>query len=164
MNQDDFWKLIKKSRRGTEDCDKQVANLTTMLEQLSPQEITEFNNLLWNLLGDSYQWDLWAVAYILHGGCSEDKFLYFRCWLILQGQQFFEQVLAEPSTIERRVKGNGTETKYELLLTVAGRAYANKTGEEIPQTNSKYPAKPSGTKWKEEDLDSLYPKLMKKFW
>jgi hypothetical protein len=37
-------------------------------------------------LADAYRWDLWGLAYQLNGGCSDDGFVYFRCWLLGQGR------------------------------------------------------------------------------
>lgn len=162
MNIDAFWNLIKQSRRGaTEDCDEFAENLTARLEKLEPAEIISFQQHLWTLLGDSYRRDLWAVAYIINGGTSDDGFEYFRGWLIAQGREFFEQVLADPEKAASRVKDE--EAECESILYAALQAYENKTGQEMPEINISHPKEPTGAKWKEEDLERLYPKLCKRF-
>ena len=35
----------------------------------------------------TYKQDIWAAAYIVLGGCSDDSFEYFRYWLIAQGHE-----------------------------------------------------------------------------
>ncbi len=44
----------------------------------------------------AYRTDIWALAYLLRGGCSDDSFEAFRGWLILQGRKVFEATLADP--------------------------------------------------------------------
>ena len=162
MEIDTFWNLIKKSRRGaSDDCDALAANLTTRLEKLAPAEIISFHQHLWDLLGESYRRDLWAVADIINGGCSDDGFEYFRCWLISQGKEFFEMVLVEPETAAKRVRDEDVEC--EPLLYASLQAYENKTGHEMPKINISHSDEPKGEQWQEEDLERLYPKLCKRF-
>lgn len=164
MNRDDFWKLIRRSRRGAADCNEQAENLTGLLEKLAPEEIVGFHQSFSDLLAESYRNDLWAVAYIINGGCSDDGFEYFRCWLIAQGQEFYEQVLAEPEKVAKRVKAGHEEVECEPIMQAAYDAYQNVTGQEIPAVTIAHPKEPIGEKWTEDDLERLYPKLCKRFW
>jgi hypothetical protein len=45
------------------------------------------------------EWDLWAAGYLALGGLGDDSFLDFRTWLISQGQERFERVLAAPDDL-----------------------------------------------------------------
>jgi hypothetical protein len=49
------------------------------------------------------------VAYQLNGGCSDDCFVYFRCWLLAQGRASWEAALGDPDSL--MVKG--TETRSD---------------------------------------------------
>ena len=49
--------------------------------------------MLQTFMQKSYLSSLWAAAYILMDGCSDDTFDYFRGWLIAQGKETFEKVL-----------------------------------------------------------------------
>jgi hypothetical protein len=171
MDIDTFWELIRKSRRGaTQDCEQITENLTARLEKLEPAEIISFDEHMGNLLDQAYRWDLWAVAYIINGGCSDDGFLDFRGWLIAQGKEFFEQVMADPETAARRVRDE--EIECEAILGPWYDAYINKTGEEPPDNETLPDVSTSGElkgePWKEpefsDDLERLYPKLCKRFW
>ena len=162
MNDEQFWKLIKQSRRGTEDCEEQAEKLESLLAKLEPPEIVAFDELLAKRLNEAYRWDLWAVAYIINGGCSDDSFEYFRCWLIAQGKEFFEAVLKNPEHAGKRVKV-GDEVECEDFLYVALKAYETKTGQELPARKTKHLKTPKGKRWKEDDLEKLYPKLCKRF-
>ncbi|MDR6541195.1 hypothetical protein ABIC56_001612 [Acinetobacter bereziniae] len=62
--------------------------------------------------------------YHFNGYLSDDRFLYFRCWLILIGKEFFEGTLQE---IENFVSGKYHfyfgDTWAESLLYVTDHAY-----------------------------------------
>src|SRR5579871_5443615 len=87
MNEAQFWHLIAKSQRRGSDCDEQAEQLCGLLALLEPDEIGDFKRHFDRHRVQAYRWDLWAVAYILDGGCSEDRFDYFCCWLIGRGQK-----------------------------------------------------------------------------
>ena len=55
--------------------------------------------VLSGLMADSYRTPLWAAAYVINGGCSDDGFDYFRGWLIVQGRQVFERAVADPDAL-----------------------------------------------------------------
>jgi Protein of unknown function (DUF4240) len=50
-------------------------------------EIVSADEFLRGLMADSYRDPLWAAAYLVNGGCSDDGFEYFRGWLIMHGGQ-----------------------------------------------------------------------------
>lgn len=162
MNDELFWKLIKQSRRGTEDGEAQAEKLTSLLAKLEPSEIVAFDELLAKRRNEAYRWDLWAVAYIINGGCSDDGFEYFRCWLIAQGREFFEATLKNPEHAAKRIEV-GDEAECEDLLYVAPKAYEIKTGQELPPRKTKHLIRPKGKRWKEDELENLFPKLCKRF-
>src|SRR5688572_8132838 len=160
MTIDEFWNLIQKSRRYADDCDEQAENLQALLEKLKPEEIIAFSQHFRERLAESYRWDLWAVAFIVKGGCSDDGFEYFRGWLIAQGRKYFEEALADPTKAARRA-GNDEEVECEAIFDAALDAYQAKTGEEMPRFQVTYPQEPVGEPWTEDDLPRLYPKLCK---
>jgi hypothetical protein len=53
------------------------------------EEIVAAQQVLWDLMAESYTNPLWAAAYVINGGCSDDGFDYFRGWLIAQGREVF---------------------------------------------------------------------------
>lgn len=166
MDIDTFSELIRKSRRGAaQDCDQIAESLTARLEKMELSESISFDVHMWNLVEQAYRWDLWAVAYIINGGCSDDGFVYFRGWLISQGKEFFEQVMANPKAAARRVRDE--EVECQDILHAGYVAYNNKTGQEFPELDPSSPvqilAEPKGEQWKEEDLERLYPKLCARF-
>lgn len=161
MNVEQFWEIIRKSRRGASDCDTHAEQLRTRLQTLEPQEIIDWDQHMRQRLVEAYRWDVWAVAFIINDGCSDDGFEYFRGWLIAQGKAFFEGVLRNPEYAARRVRDG--EAECEAVLYVAAEAYEAKTGQALPHTDMDQPDEPAGVPWREEELERLYPKLWKRF-
>lgn len=163
MDKTQFWQLIEASQNKKRDCEKQAAKLEKLLGKLTADELVQFDNIFESLLIESYRWDLWGVAYIVGGGCSDDGFEYFRCWLIAQGQSYFERALEEP---ERAADAASfEEAECEDIRHAANHAYEGTMGRAIPAVSQdlNYPDEPVGKSWNEEELEALYPRLWKKF-
>jgi hypothetical protein len=170
MNKSAFWKLIDASRENAlGDLDEQVSNLRTRVEQLDPDEIIQFGKLFDEYWGRAYTWDLWAAAYILGGGCSDDGFLDFRGWLISRGERVYEEALRDPDTLAQVVNvDEGDECKYEGFQYVAREAWERSTRNrqgDFPVAGLMQPDEPAGESWSEEghDLERRFPKLWRKF-
>ena len=61
--------------------------LTDHLATLTEQDILEYYECFEKMHGALYRRDLWAAAYLIGGGCSDDSFIDFRAGLILQGHE-----------------------------------------------------------------------------
>jgi hypothetical protein len=162
MNVEGFWHLIESSKRGVEDCDEQSEKLAELLAELEPQEIADFGVIMQQQLIEAYRWDLWAVAYIINGGCSDDGFEYFRCWLIAQGKDYFEAALRNPEDAAAKVSA-GVDVECESILYVASQSYEDKTGSGMPPPNVTHPSEPQGKSWDEDEVEQLYPNLAQRF-
>jgi uncharacterized protein DUF4240 len=163
MTKDGFWKLIDKSRRGAENVDAQMARLLELLTQSEPKEILSFDRRFQECIRDAYCEELWAAAYIINGGCSDDGFDYFLGWLVAQGRRFFEATLADPEKAGRRVEP-GEEVECAEIWSVAARAYEAKTGKQdfydvVPGVTRRL----RGRAWDEETVGQIYPRLAKRF-
>src|SRR5262249_4867117 len=85
----------------------------------------------------SYRNPLWAAAYLVNGGCSDDGFEYFRGWLIMQGRAVYERVVADPDALAdlaviRAKAPSGWPVECEETLYIAARAYRAATGGGVP--------------------------------
>jgi hypothetical protein len=160
MDCDGFWRLIEASRVG-EDGLADMERLHELLEGLETNEVLDFDRELWERMRESYRWDLWAVAYIVNGGCSDDGFDYFRGWLIAQGRAYFEASLREPERAADRAEPDANEC--EDMLYTAARVHKERTGEFPPPLNVMPEDGPAGTAWTEEELEELYPELCERF-
>ena len=85
MPGDKFWQIVKRAVTSDHDPDAQVEALRTELRELTLQEIISFEAAFRRYLNKAYTWDLWGAAYVIHGGCSDDGFEYFRRWLVSRG-------------------------------------------------------------------------------
>ena len=84
MDTEGVWRLVEQARgdTGGDDAEAVAARMTALLAQREPAEIVAFVQPLWDLLIASYRADLWAAAYMINGGASDDGFDYFRGWLV----------------------------------------------------------------------------------
>lgn len=105
----------------------------------SPDSLTivDAQRVLSALMADSYRSSLWAAAYVINGGCSDDGFDYFRGWLILQGRETFGQAVADPDSLDdlaavRLAIANQAIVECESALYIPARAHRAATGDEIP--------------------------------
>ena len=74
---------------------------------------------------------------MINGGCSDDGFDYFRGWLIVQGREVFEHVVADPDTLAdlpviRAQAPGAAYLECEDTLYIASKAHRAATGEELP--------------------------------
>jgi Protein of unknown function (DUF4240) len=163
MDISEFWQLIEQSRSNSSECEEQAQRLFELLIKTPPKQIVEFDHHFTERLHEAYRWDLWAVAYIVNGGSSDDGFEYFRCWLIGQGQEYFEAALQDPEKAADNIVP-GEEVECEDLLYVAARAYEELTGDEdMPGGEEPGPAAPAGNPWDEDEVETLFPALAEKF-
>jgi hypothetical protein len=68
---------------------------------------------------DAYRWDLWAAAYVINGGASDDGFEYFLGWLMAQGRTRWEATLADPDSLADIVDADTGDLDGEELLYIA---------------------------------------------
>ena len=164
MNKEIFWKIMLDTNResGGEPSVQQEL-IEEELNQLSPKEIIDFDNIFTELFFEAYDWKLWAAAYIMNGGCSTDCFIDFRGWLIAQGEKVYLKALSDPDSLVELDKID-EDIEWEGYDYLANTVYEEKTGEEIPITSgSNHPSEPKGDKWDESEVDTLLPKLSKKY-
>src|SRR5258708_29445653 len=129
VNSATFWQLIDASReQAGDDLEEQVDNLRARIEQLELDEIIQFGERFADYWSKAYTWDLWAAAYIIGGGCSDDGFLDFRAWLISKGEKVYEEALKDPESLAQVVTFDAAEDcQFEGLQYVARQAWENKT-------------------------------------
>jgi hypothetical protein len=101
---DDFWNTIADARTVTgEDDDTQgeaVAEaLADILANRSIDDIFAFQAHFDAASAALYRYDIWAAAYLIGGGCSEDGFVDFRAGVIALGKQWFDAVIADPDVL-----------------------------------------------------------------
>lgn len=171
MDNKTFWQTIEESKRLSEgDVDAQLEIIRKRLEGLSADEIIAFDRIFTEHYFNSYRWNLWAAAYIINGGCSDDGFDYFRAGLILQGKKIFNDALENPESLADVLNIEDGDLSFESdwasgveeMIYLPSEIYEAKTGKEMPHHDIG-PLNVQGEPWEEEDVDKLFPKLAKLF-
>ena len=172
MNKEHFWAIVEQSRIGANgDQDAQETTLKAILVTLSVDEIEQFDVLFREAMRESYRWDLWAAAYLIQGGCSDDGFEYFRYWLISLGRERFEATLRNPDTLAEFIEDTDDQEgrEFEAFAIAVHRVWEQKTGKDIlemPALADPRPYVPAGEPWEEDDDEYFaraFPKLVAKF-
>jgi hypothetical protein len=174
MDENQFWSIIETTKTSSEDLEEFEENLSKTLFKLSANEIIEFYLREQKLRFDSYNSDLWCAAYIMNGGCSDDAFEYFRCWLIAQGKDVFYKALKNPDTLVELYSPEEEEYDFEGFMYLTSDSFEKKTGKDIDDyvdyeqfTSNEAHYPDFECNWEEENQDSMKkicPKLMKVAW
>jgi Protein of unknown function (DUF4240) len=169
VDNEGLWELIEAAAAQVRDPvdGEAVAVRAAMLLSARPRgEIVSADEVLWALMADSYRYPLWAAAYLVNGGCSNDGFEYFRGWLITQGRAVYERVMAEPDALAdlagiRAKAPRRRPVECEDTLYIASRAYRAATGEELPRRalRVKYPELDPGWDFDFEDQAEMARRL-----
>lgn len=133
---DDFWALVETARANAKTCCDVVANATTLLASRPAAEIVATHQALWRLMDASYLHPLWAAAYLIRGGCSDDSFDYFRAYLLTQGRHVFTSAVADPDSLADLPllpDAYGGTGVCEDMLSVAWDAHRAATGADLPE-------------------------------
>lgn len=142
--------------------DKKCELLDAELRRLPLDEVCSFHRYFYECQDRAYNWELWAAAYIIGGGCSDDAFSDFRSTLISMGRQTFERALANPESL--------ADMDYDAEIAhYEGYQYVPTTvetelggGRQFPRCRA-HPAEPSGKIWDEDKVAGLYPRLAEKY-
>lgn len=169
MDENIFWNLIEQSLKKSDgELSVQHEVLLSKLADLSAEEIIDFDKIFNRHHIESYTSNLWAAAYIINGGCSDDVFDYFRGWLISRGKDVFENALKDPSSIADIIDiDEFEEAEFEDILYLAHDVYRMKTNldnfYELTE-RVKYPE--IELTWSEDEscLVEMFPRLTSIFW
>ncbi len=177
-----FWRLIEKSKEENETAKEQVEELVANLSIKSEDELLAFEINLRKQLKALNLSSMVELCTILSSKHKVEKdrvhfekkpglngFLYFRCWLILQGKDIVEVALSD---IEKLVDTdiNIESVKAEGLLRVAQDAFSNDDEDEtILKAANKFDKKLNydlvevlpDDEVNYADLDKKYPILVK---
>ncbi|MET9736299.1 DUF4240 domain-containing protein [Streptomyces sp. NPDC006458] len=140
MNKQEFWQLIATARdqaRDPRESEAVAREAASLLADRPAEAIRAAQRVLRELLADSYTNPLWAAAYIINGGCSDDGFDYFRGWLIAQGREVFERAVTDPDSLAelavvQAAAADGIDLEDEGVLGIAWDAHIMATGDQLP--------------------------------
>ena len=154
-----FWDIIEAAGcPAPEDPETQRDAVRRRLEVLPPGELAAFHAKFNRKMDSAYRWDLWAAAYLINGGASDDGFAYFRAWLISRGRAVFESALRDPDTLATVVDLDRDDHEFEDLWGLAPELYEAATGSDIPPEDGG-PIEPGGERWDFDDDEQLARRL-----
>jgi hypothetical protein len=163
MTLDQFWKIVEKVHRDSRgDMDKKCELLEAELRRLPLEEVRSFHRHFDECEDRAYTWELWAAAYIIGGGCSDDGFSDFRATLISMGRQTFERALSDPQSLAD-MDYEAESAQYEGYQYVPTTVETELGGGQRFPRYAPHPAEPSGKPWNEDNVAELYPRLAQKY-
>jgi hypothetical protein len=107
-----FWDIIETARASAGQDRPFHESLTDHLATLTEQDILEYHERFEKMHDALYRYDLWAAAYLIGAGCSDDSFIDFRAGLIAQGRDWHNKAAAAPDSLADHpaVAGPGTRS------------------------------------------------------
>lgn len=145
------------------------------IEKLTPAEIVGFRLRTDKLLYDAYTSEMWCAGYIMNGGCSDDGFEYFRCWVISRGCKTYENAKKNPDSLIQEIEDDDfDEYDFEGFWYVALEAFKQKTGKDLYDyiDNDKFTTREGHYPdfeftWNEEEpetMKKICPQLFERLW
>jgi Protein of unknown function (DUF4240) len=168
MRTDDFWAVISRATADRPASPAEVAKRAAAdLATRDPEEIVAWGRHLDKVMVASGTQDLWAAAYLINGGCSDEGFDAFRGWLIAHGREAVAQSVRSPDALAelpavQAASENGAVFEAEEVLLIAADAYAQATGEEMPAGEKPVTRPDSADLWdfdNEEEMQRRLPNL-----
>ena len=178
-----FWKIMDYGfEKGKFDNKIKEQAILEQLVKLTPEQIQEFEIIFQQMNKMASTWGNFAAQTVIEGGSSDDRFYYFRCWLMSLGQKNFDETIKNPDylaslDIPFNEKYGEYYCQFEELIPIADRAYEIVTKKD-PSTDTTFPrphadklglfydsgTDMTGTEWDSNDeLPKIVPLLSKKY-
>ncbi|MFG3013630.1 DUF4240 domain-containing protein [Streptomyces cinerochromogenes] len=133
METEAFWRVVDAAKDSDKPLDVAVAD---RLSALPAEEILAFEHCFSRLRDAVYRWDVWAAAFLIGGGCSDDRFSDFTAGLVALGHEWYERVAACPDALAEHpdVRTAATAGDQNVIFDedfnfVASRTYERLTGD-----------------------------------
>ena len=165
MRTDDFWAVIDRASADQPDSPDELAKRAAgQLATREPEEIVAWDRHLGRVMAASGTEDLWAAAYLINGGCSDDGFDAFRGWLIAHGRQAVARVVADPDALAelpevRTAALTGAVFEAEEVLSIGTKAYALATGGELADSPAPRSRPDAAELWDFDDEEEMRRRL-----
>lgn len=162
MDEAVFWDLISRARAQAETTEDQVAIINELLATLGAPDIKRFATIYGKFMRKLYHWNVWALAYAARGGCSDDAFMEFRSWLVLQGDPaLLDLAIKDPTAAASQVPRDPELPEGGLLPDIDEAYLARaKTTFEWPMIGLE---QPKGREWPEDQFDAWFPDLVRHY-
>ncbi|MGW7649543.1 DUF4240 domain-containing protein [Streptomyces bobili] len=133
MDTEAFWRVLDAAKGD----DKPLANsVADHLAAMSAEEILAFEHCFSRLRDGVHRWDMWAAAYLIGGGCSDDRFSDFTAGLVALGCEWYERAATCPDSLAQHpAVGKAAATGDQDVIFdeefnfVSARAYERLSGD-----------------------------------
>lgn len=165
MRTDDFWAVIDRATADRPGRPDEVATRATAeLATRDPDEIVAWGRHLDKVMAASGKEDLWAAAYLINGGCSEEGFDNFRGWLIANGRDVVARAVREPDSLAdlpavRAAASTGAVFEAEEVLTIAEEAHQQAAGAPLPPRETPLVRPDPAMLWDFDNEDEMQKRL-----
>ncbi len=170
MNEDEFWTIVDGADAAAGfDAERKKAHLSQQLGSMPPAKQQDFARWWQFKKSDAYREDLWAAAYVIRGGCSDDGFMDFRSALVGLGRARFESALLDPDSLAELAASTDPEDLLEYFCYESlSYAWVELLGgfDGLPASEVESPGTTSdlkGAAFEEDDLPTTHPRLWKLF-
>jgi hypothetical protein len=165
MRTDEFWAVIASATADRPGSPDEVAKRAAAeLATRDPEEIVAWDRHLGKVMVASGTEDLWAAAYLINGGCSDDGFDGFRGWLIAHGREAVAGAVKQPDSLAempavRTAADSGAVFEAEEILSVGAQAYELATGEAMPPFDAPRTKPDAADLWDFDNEDEMRRRL-----
>lgn len=165
MRTDDFWAVIARATADRPTSPAEVAKRAAAdLATGDPEEIVAWGRHLDKVMVASGTEDLWAAAYLINGGCSDEGFDSFRGWLIAHGRETVARSVKSPDSLAempavRSAADSGAVFEAGEVLSIAAEAYALATGAELPAGGRPVTRPDAADLWDFDDEEEMQRRL-----
>lgn len=164
-----LWQIIDQAHGSSRGGAEELAEaLREELRTSSQQEIVAFDQLFALKTHALYSWELWGVAYLLLGGCSDDEFTDVRTWVVAQGRDFYLSCFKDPTMLANgQLRDPAEVMDAEEIRYVPDEVFMEMTGTSIEEQYPDQPSAsttgqaPAGVPWDDyhEGLDARFPQV-----
>jgi hypothetical protein len=154
MNDSLFWGLVYDTREEAKGDDiEQTKILSEHLLGSDTQQVVQFVKQFFKFHSKAYRFDLLGAVYTINQGITEEEFGNFRAWLVLQGEQFYFNVIDNPDSLP-------VFEELEEALIMIEEVFRDKVGRYISDEDIKeIVVDDPGEKWDFEDTNEIKRRL-----
>ena len=169
LDEDGFWAVVERTRvAGDGDLEAMSEALYGELEDADDEQLVAFETHYVQTLGRLGSWRHAEAAEVVCGFISDDVFVDYRTWVLTRGRDVVDAVAADPDALadvpelDRSCEEAGLG---ELYGSVAAQLYAERTGEEFPESvPSPFGAGPTGERSADADaVRAALPRLAERY-
>lgn len=165
MRTDEFWAVVALATADRPGSPDEVAKRAAAeLATRDPEEIVAWDRHLGRVMVASGTEDLWAAAYLINGGCSDEGFDAFRGWLIAHGRETVARAVKEPDSLAdmpavRSAADSGAVFEADEVLSIAAQAYELATGGPLPPSETQRTRPDAADLWDFDNEDEMRRRL-----